>query len=82
VEIKWSWYFPISSRRVTMLSGLADDMTIYGKRQNVLVVREQKWIFKDRRANWFNKTDFKFALLLFAMKLTHEKRTKDTSNFL
>lgn len=51
--------FPIKDERVTILEalGLAGDMTIYGERANVLVLREEEGVKKYGRVD-FRKSDF------------------------
>ena len=49
----------VPSEQITLFKalGLAGDMTIYGKRENVLLVREEEGVRKTRRIN-LNSSDF------------------------
>ncbi len=56
-EVNRPGVFPISSERVTLLEALtmAGDLTIYGKRDNILVVREENGIKSFQKVDITNK---------------------------
>lgn len=49
--------FTVDTEKINVLEalGLAGDMTVYGKRENVLIIREQQGVRKTTRINLNNK---------------------------